>query len=675
MKKEVLLVTFALFLVSLVSAEIIINQQPAEVYNLGDRMTVPLTITTSTGIYDFLQVSLICDGQEQKLPKEEVDLPPYETIKIDKSILLIKKFIGSLKGTCKIKTYFEDKPQEFIFSNEFKISKAITVGVNTEKVEFEPRENIIVEGTATKENGLPVNGFAELNILLGNSSTNPYTETVKNGFFSFNVSMPKESKAGQYLFKITAYEKDPLGDISNTGFFDYNILIKQVPTSLEIVFEDQEIQPGESLKVRAILHDQTGEKINSIAVITIKDSKNTIFEQKEIPTDEVIEFSTKYNQPPSEWRVVALSNKMTKEDSFKIIPKEDAKVEIINKTVVVTNIGNVFYNKTLLVKIGEQTTNINAELEIDETKKYLLSAPNGNYLVDILSDGESKVSENILLTGGVIDVKEISGLSVISRYPLAWMFLVFVSGIVIFMFFRKSTKSFFGHIPRIVEGRNEIKTPKETVPEEFSIKDRVNKRLELALTLSREKQNAVLICLKTKNFGMLSRLDESTKKTFQDVINLGEENNTLIYENQDSIFLIFSPAITRTFKNERKAVEISEQIREILDKHNRLFKQKIDFGISINQGEIITKKEGKVMKFMTLGNLIPSSKKLASISNKEVCLSEDIGRKIISNAKLDKHREEDVDYYTVKELKQKKEEHKKFISSFVKRLEKKDRRE
>ena len=174
---------------------------------------------------------------------------------------------------------------------------------------------------------------------------------------------------------------------------------------------------------------------------------------------------------------------------------------------------------------------------------------------------------------------------------------------------------------------------------------------------------------------MLSRLDESTKKTFQDVINLGEENNTLIYENQDSIFLIFSPAITRTFKNERKAVEISEQIREILDKHNRLFKQKIDFGISINQGEIITKKEGKVMKFMTLGNLIPSSKKLASISNKEVCLSEDIGRKIISNAKLDKHREEDVDYYTVKELKQKKEEHKKFISSFVKRLEKKDRRE
>ena len=69
MKRVTFLLICAIFLVSFVSAEIIINQQPKETYNLGERINIPITLTTSEGIYDFLQVSLICDGQEQKLPK------------------------------------------------------------------------------------------------------------------------------------------------------------------------------------------------------------------------------------------------------------------------------------------------------------------------------------------------------------------------------------------------------------------------------------------------------------------------------------------------------------------------------------------------------------------------------------------------------------------------------
>ena len=89
MKKEVFSLVLALFLISFVSADIVINQQPDELYNLGEKITFPITIIASDGIYDFLQFSLICDGKEQKFPKETIDIAANEAKKIEKSILLI----------------------------------------------------------------------------------------------------------------------------------------------------------------------------------------------------------------------------------------------------------------------------------------------------------------------------------------------------------------------------------------------------------------------------------------------------------------------------------------------------------------------------------------------------------------------------------------------------------
>ena len=46
------------------------------------------------------------------------------------------------------------------------------------------------------------------------------------------------------------------------------------------------VKRGTSLRVKAILHDQTGEKIDSTAIITVKRNDNTILEQTEKSTDE-----------------------------------------------------------------------------------------------------------------------------------------------------------------------------------------------------------------------------------------------------------------------------------------------------------------------------------------------------------------------------------------------------
>ena len=82
-------------------------------------------------------------------------------------------------------------------------------------------------------------------------------------------------EAGRYLLELSVYEEEPgetINEKTNFGAMAYNIDITQVPTSLEIIL-DKEIEPGTNVKIKAILHDQTGKNIDSLVKIIIKDDE------------------------------------------------------------------------------------------------------------------------------------------------------------------------------------------------------------------------------------------------------------------------------------------------------------------------------------------------------------------------------------------------------------------
>ena len=62
MRSVITVLVLVIFFAQFASAEIIISQQPIEVYNLGDVLDTSITLTTSKGIYDYLQISLICNN-------------------------------------------------------------------------------------------------------------------------------------------------------------------------------------------------------------------------------------------------------------------------------------------------------------------------------------------------------------------------------------------------------------------------------------------------------------------------------------------------------------------------------------------------------------------------------------------------------------------------------------
>jgi hypothetical protein len=654
MKRVLLLIIFGLFLISFVSADILINQQPKALYSLGDVAEIPIKITTLSEINNFLTVSLICNGAETEVHKEYILLSPGEEKSSQIKIPLITSFTGKAATSCSAKAQIGE---QYLISNEFKISDKITLEIKEQTSEAKPGTSATIIGIANKANQANAEGFIEASLKLGETEQLNILDTIRKGFFELNLSLPEELPAGEYTVNLHAYEKDIVDQITNQGNLKTTLTIIQIPTSLEVSIEENQVTPGTDLKVKAILHDQTGEKISAETTITIKNSLDKIIEQVTLQTDELHSLSIPYNELPAEWKIEAVSGELTGENFFSITKLEKVETIILNKTLLIKNIGNVPYNKTLPVKIGDQTLDIKVQLQIDQEKKYALNAPNGKYEVEIQGQ-----SQNALLTGKAIDVKEVKALTQIIQFPLVWMFIIGILGFISYLFFKKGyNKTFVGYITKKRAKKNPSPLRKNSLVKS-------NNKAELSLSIKGNKQKANLICLRIKNLKDIEGKKGSVEGTLQQIVQTAEENKAATYENNENIFFLFVPSQTKTMNNSKNTLATAQSIKRILDHANRLFKDKIDYGIALNTGTILAKQDPESLKFMSMGTLITESKKIASESKGEILLGEKIKEETATFVKTEKI-EGATKAYKIKQIKTEKAEDKKFITNFIKRLE------
>jgi len=649
------------FLSSTVSAEIIFTQSLKSTYNLGDIVFVPITIKTLTGVSGVVEMNLVCNGTEINFYKNGINLVSGAEKSLDSSLVLIRNIIGGSKNTCKVKVILGS---DYALSNEFKISDSLNINAVLNKNTFDSGENIPLTGKITRETGENANGFVEAFVTTNDVNQNvTQVAPITNGIFAMNISIPSNLKAGDYLLNLNAYEKDSDGLSTNTGSANYNISVRQVPTNLEILIGNEEINPKELVRVNAILHDQTGEQINTTTFITLKNSEEKIIEQKEVDAGTFFEYLIPYNEPPAEWKIFVTSNKLSSEKTFLIKQKESVEIQIINKTILVTNNGNVFYNKTLLIKIGDTPLNINVALDLDESKKYALTAPNGEYSVKIIADEENEVTGTMSLTGNAIGIKEApwSSFGII----FGWVLLISVLVAGAFFTFKKIRKKpFFGHV-------NFNKKEKEIPVLKNNIIATTGNKAEMSLSIKGDQQEVSVICLKVNGLRELrTRKGGSVNDTLQKIIETAEEKNVVVYENQDYLFFILAPIKTRTFKNEKLALELTEKIQEMMKEHNKMFNQKMAYGISLNYGTIIAKIENGIFKFMSMDSLITMAKKIASLSDEEILLSNKINDLVRLFTRTEKDVRDGTPVFVLTNIKKEDDEAKRFINKFLNRQDK-----
>lgn len=657
MKRGIIFIIFAIFFCSYISAEIIFREPVNEVYNLGEVVNASVSITTFADVYKSLQMDLICNGKSVNFYKNGI-LFTGEEQKIDASLLLIKEVIGDQGGICKIKASLDGY---YILSPEFKISNLLIIEPTISQTEVKPGEKIYLNGKVIREDKKNSEGIIKAKI---NSDSYILTReaTIDNGNFNLELMIPSRMEAGNYILILEATEKNSEGITTNYGKYEHNIVIKQTPKNIELKFEKENINPGETLKVKPILYDQSGKQINSMIYLIIKNSHNKIVEQRNVSSGEFLEYPIPPLEEPSKWKVTASFEDISVEKTFSILEKESAEIKIINKTVYATNTGNVLYNKTSLIRIGNESLNLQITLNVGESKKYALKAPDGNYDIRISSES-GEINEMVTLTGKVVSVEEISEHKSMNFY--LWIVIILALGGFVFISWNKvHKKSFLGKISMPDNKR------KKEIPVLGGDKLKIADKAEISLSIKGEKQNAIFVCVKIRNLQSIKAKNGSAHETIKKIKDLGKESRATIYEDRDYLLFMFVPSKTRTFKNEQTALDLAEKVQNMLIEHNRKFNEKIIFGISLEQGTIVGGIEDGVFKFMNMDSGLISAKKIALISDEEILLSKKMNDLLRLSTKTEKKSEGGVTAYKINSIKRESEETKEFIQKFMERQKK-----
>ncbi len=667
MKRVFLMFLISIILIANASADIIITQQPQGQYNLGEIVKVPIKITTTQDINAFFTVDFVCSDKRTEIHKEFIALSSGEEKQVSLSVPITSSMTNNASSSCKLDAILKN---ETVSTNIFQITDKITAELKDHIKELAPEEDLRLEGTAKRQNGDAVNGFLE--VKMTGSSTSTFMDTVKDGVFATNFTIPTQTKAGEYTLTLNIYEKDLEGQVSNKGSLISSIKIKQVPTTLDVVFENSNVQPGTNLKVKAILKDQTGEKISSNSIITIKKSDDSIVSQEEKQTDNYLEYFVVNTQAPEEWKVHAVSNQLSAESRFQILVKEDAKVQVENRTLIVTNTGNVPFTKTVTIKLGNVTVlkNVNESISVGESKRYTLQGPSGSHSIKVSVGNETKLSETVYFE----NIKGVTGFAVrepyetlgeITRNTLVWIFILAVLGLAAYFMYKRVYKKKFTLMPSGKKGEyKEINHTKHSSEQFLDTKNRA----EVALSLQGEAQEVSMVCLRIKNFSEIKGGESGWKEILQKAVSYAEDHKVSIYENQNNIFFMFVPANTRTFDNQKSALHFAERLEQSLKNSNRLQKLKMEYGIAVSSGQLMIKKEKEMTKFMAMGHTLIEAKKIASVSEGEIYLSDSVKEKLAAEVKTEKKEINGVNVNIVREIKDK-TQHEKFIKSFSKRME------
>jgi hypothetical protein len=129
-------------------------------------------------------------------------------------------------------------------------------------------------------------------------------------------------------------------------------------------------------------------------------------------------------------------------------------------------------------------------------------------------------------------------------------------------------------------------------------------------------------CLKNKDSNALQTIKELSE--FSDKV----KANT--YESEDSVSFIFAPMITKTFQNEKTALELALKMQEKLDHHNKYFKQKINYVLEFLKKNCVQEFWIKMdWNFQLKIILVALGKKISGISSGEILLKRIIKNKLL----------------------------------------------
>jgi len=614
MKKSLILgLVVALFLITNISAGISFTQ-PQQSYNLGD--VIETEVSVNPILEGFLKIDLVCDSSINVF-----NGLPDDAGKVKIKFPLTASYIKDLDGSC---YFLAGYPEVSEKSDSFEISKVLDVILDIDKFVSNPSDEIIVSGSVKRLNGNGSNGEVEITIPLLNGDNQTFSGKIVNGIFNINIKLGDNTPAKTYTLNILAYEKDSLDRITSEGTAVGSLKINQILKKADIAMVLQTINPAETLEFKPMLMDQSGEEIIDDVGVVIADSNMNIILQKTVKSSETSEYKVQSNLTSGYYDIKVSSKNISATKKFYVNEKAIANIEVVGDMLIVTNIGNIVYEKDIEVMLNGVSFVKAVKLNIGEQKEFRLSG-DGEYDLQA-SDGEVSISQGgISLTGNVIGVKEIKKGLVALNTPIIWIFFIVILGAGLLFAFRNvlKQKSFayhvrekFGFKPKNNSGTGQASFGENIKQSYIPIKIPFSNKAEPVLVMDGDKTPVAILVIKIKN-----KLNDSNKESLKQITELISERHGAVYEKGEYLTIIFSPIVTKSYQNEIAAIKTAGAMRKAIIESNHSSVEKIEFGMGIGSGEIINRVERGILKFTALSNLIPSIKKLAEDSKQKVLLT------------------------------------------------------
>ncbi len=647
-----LVILATIFAIGFVSAGIFIEPLN-EVYNYGDQLTVKTNLIPSAAIAEHYTVDLKCGTNLTiNIFNQFFNLQTGAEQIVQVTTQLTNSLLNNITSACYLSANFGG---DVVDSNEFVISRNIFVELDLEFDELAPGKRIYLEGTATKESGVLLNGFVELSV----PSLNLYKSgTVSNGVVNISTLIPENAKSGKHNVSVAVHDTSASGSVMSRGIFSDEIKISQVLKDVEIRAVDEDIEPGkEDFIFQIVARDQAGDPIQREINILVSDPKGLPFIKKIVKSNENQKMTFSLNNTPGYWSIEISLGDIIKRKLFYVAEVQKIQTSLINDDLIVTNIGNSPFEGPLEITIGSFVEVKQISLGVGESKKFNLEAPEGNYSISVANSGESQVLGSTFLTGNAIKVSDFKDdiLDTVKN-PIIWWLVAIVFVLIFILVQVKLRLQRRPPVSPLMASKNmDLPVKKINLPETKSamnVSEPIQKSVQRIPSVSNSiqhsmsptankifpdtqtgtRERATIIALRATSGGNSAYVDQ----TINSALSLAQETGAKIYMDNNFKVILFSPRLTQNSDNSVLAVQTAKRMESMLAEHNSLYPEKINFGIGVHEGDIISEIEKGVFHFTSVGNVVSAAKRVAQSATMKLLLTDNVRTKIANTIKTER---------------------------------------
>ena len=190
--------------------------------------------------------------------------------------------------------------------------------------------------------------------------------------------------------------------------------------------------PGEEVNFRIVLYNENNQIVEGKIDYFVQNYYADIVKEGVTKSGDEISFLLDKNAVQGPWKITALYEDIEVNRLFNVGELSKAEISLDGDTLVVSNVGNVPYEKKILIYIGNSDQTASVYLDVGQTKRIKLTAPDGDYDVRVIEGNDENTLEfkGVSLTGNVVSLESVTGGSFWQKYPLVFLFLI----VLVFVF-------------------------------------------------------------------------------------------------------------------------------------------------------------------------------------------------------------------------------------------------